>query len=127
LNINDDLGFAQFLGQALVLPAEFLHFLFLRIAFGLGAALVGSQALENGGFPLATPCDQVRGVKAFAALQGSDGAWLCGGGIGLGQDALFVFGREGPALGVGDNLRVRSRRGGRLGRDGFARRCTPVE
>jgi hypothetical protein len=127
LNINDDLGFAQFLGQALVLPAEFLHFLFLRIAFGLGAALVRSQALENAGLPLATPGDQVRGVKAFAAQQGADGAGLSGGGIGLSQDTQFVFRGEGSALGVGDNLRVRSRRGGRLGRDGFTRRCTSVD
>jgi hypothetical protein len=37
---DDDLGFTQLLGQALVLPAEFLHLFFLRIAFGLGAALV---------------------------------------------------------------------------------------
>ena len=125
MNINDDLGFAQFLGQALVLPAEFLHLLFLRIAFGLGAALVRSQALKNAGLPLATPGDQVRGVKAFAALQGTDGAGLSSGGVGLSQDAQFVFGGEGSALGVGDNLRVRSWRGGRLGRDGFTRRCTP--
>lgn len=40
LNINDDRGLAQFLGQALVLPAQFLHLLFLRIALGLGTALV---------------------------------------------------------------------------------------
>ena len=113
MNINDDLGFAQFLGQALVFPAEFLQFLFLGIPFGLGAALVRSQAIENAGLPLATPGDQVRGVKALAALQGADGAGLNGGGVGLSQDAQFVFGGEGSALGVGDNLRVRARRGGR--------------
>jgi hypothetical protein len=62
----------------------------------LGPRLFGGQALENAGLPLATPSDQVRGVKALTALQGADGA--------------------------GDNLRVRSRQGGRLGRDGLARR-----
>jgi hypothetical protein len=67
LNINDHLGFAQFLGQALVLPAEFLDLFLLRTAFGLGAALVWGQALENAGLPLAAPADQVRGVQAFAA------------------------------------------------------------
>src|SRR5579863_3352262 len=36
LDIDDNRGFTQFLGQALVLPAELLHFLFLRIPFGLG-------------------------------------------------------------------------------------------
>jgi hypothetical protein len=124
LNIHDDLGFTQLLGQALVLPAEFLHFLFLRIPFGLGTALVRSQALENAGLPLATPGDQVRGVKTFAALQGPDGAGLSGGGVCLGQDAQFVLGGEGSTLGANDNLRVRPRQGGRLGRDGLARRCT---
>src|SRR5208282_6911548 len=39
LDIDDNSGFTQFLGQALVLPAELLHFLLLRIAFGLRAAL----------------------------------------------------------------------------------------
>jgi hypothetical protein len=43
LNIDDDLGFTQLLGQALVFPAEFLHLLILRIPFGLGAALVWGQ------------------------------------------------------------------------------------
>jgi hypothetical protein len=126
LNLNDNLGFAQFLGQALVLPAEFLDLFLQPTAFRLGAALVRGQALENAGLALATPGDQVRGVQAFAAQKGADGAGVCGGGVGLSQDALFEFGREGPAPGVGDNLRVRSGRGGRLGGDGFARHCTPV-
>jgi len=64
----------------------------------------------------------VRGVEAFAVLQGADGAGLSGGGVGLSQDAQFIFDGEGSALGVGDDLRVQTRRGGRLGRDGFARR-----
>lgn len=84
MNINDDLGLAQLLSQALILPAEFLHFLLLRIPFGLGTALVRGQALENAGLALATPSDQMRGVKAFPALQDPDGAGLRGGGIGLG-------------------------------------------
>ena len=67
LNINDDLGFTQLLGQALVVLAELLVVFFLRVAFGLGAALVRGQALEDAGLPLATPCDQVRGVKIFTA------------------------------------------------------------
>ena len=119
MNINDDGGFAQLLGQVLVLTAEFLQLLILWIAFGLGAAFVGSQALEDAGLPLATPGDQVRGVEAFPAEQGPDGTGLSGGGIGLGQDAQLVFGGEGPTLGAGDNLRVRSGRGGWLGRAGL--------
>jgi hypothetical protein len=124
LNIDDDLGFTQLLGQALVLTAELLHLLFLWIPFGFGAALVRGQALENAGLPLAAPGDQVRGVKALAALQGADGAGLCGSGVRLSQDAQLVFGGERSALGAGDKLRVRSRQGGRLGRDGLARRYT---
>ncbi len=86
LNINDDGGFAQFFGEALVLAAELLHFLFLRIPLGLGPALMRGQALENAGLPLATPSDEVRGVQAFPTLQGADGARLRGGGIGLSQN-----------------------------------------
>ena len=84
-----------------------------------GRACAG-QTLEDAGLPLATPGDQMRGVKIFAAQQGADSAGLCGGGASLGQDALLVLGREGSALGVSDNLRLRSRCGGRLGRDGEA-------
>jgi hypothetical protein len=97
------------LSQSLVVPAQLLHFLGLRIALGLEAALVRGQALENTGLAFATPGDQVRGVKAFTAEQDSDGAGLSGG-IDLSQEAQLVLGGEASALGVGDNLRVRSRR-----------------
>ena len=126
MDINDNRGFTQFLHQALVLPAELLHFLFLRIPFGLGTALVRGQAFENAGLPFATPSDEMGGVKAFTALQGADGARLSGGGIGLSQNAQLVPGGEGSAPGVGDHLRVRARCGGEIGRDGLACRCTPV-
>src|ERR1019366_1047618 len=69
LNIDDNRGFTQLLRQALVLPAELLHFLLLRIAFGLGAALERGQAFENASLPLTTPGGQVRGVKSFATKQ----------------------------------------------------------
>jgi hypothetical protein len=95
LNINDDGGFAQLLVQSLVLSAKLLHLLFHRIPFGLGTASVRGQAFENAGLPLATPSHEMRGVKAFAALQGTDGARVSGGGIGLSQNAQFVLGREG--------------------------------
>ena len=126
MNINDDGGLAQFLGEALVLPTQLLHLVFLRVAFGLGAALVRRQALEHAGLALAPPRDQMGGVEAFAAQQGSDAAWAGRGGIGLSQDGKFVFGGEGSTLGVGDNFRVWTPRDGRLGRDGFARPSTPV-
>jgi hypothetical protein len=83
LDINDDGGLAEFLGQALVIPTELLDLLFLRTSFGLGAALVRGQALEDSGLPLSTPGDEVRGVEALAALQGANGAGLGNGVVGL--------------------------------------------
>src|SRR3982751_1070999 len=124
-NVNDDLGLTQFLGQTLVFTTEFLYFVFLRTAFRLGAALVWGQAPDNAGLPLTTPGDQRRGIKALASQKGANRAGLGSSDISFGQDALFVFGREGAALGVGDDLRIRSWRGRRLGRDGFTCRCTP--
>ena len=107
MDINDDLGLTQLLGQALILATEFLVLFLERTAPGLGAALVRSQALEDAGLALATPSDEVRRVQALAALQGANGAGLGGGGIRFRQDAQFVLGGEGPTLGVGDDLRVR--------------------
>jgi hypothetical protein len=37
LNVNDDLGLAQFFAQAQVFAAQFLVFLGQRVALGLGA------------------------------------------------------------------------------------------
>ena len=85
-----------------------------------------SQALEDARLPLTTPGDQVRRVKALPALQGTNGAGLGGGGIGLRQDAQLVFGSEGPTLGVGDNFWVWLRQRRRRRRDGFACRRTPA-
>ena len=124
LNINDDGGLAQFLGEALVLPTQFLHLFFLRIASGLGAALVRGQALDHAGLPLTPPRDQVGGIEAFTAQQGSDAAGVGRGSISFCQDGQFVVGSEGPTLSGGDHFRVRPRRAGRLGRYGFARPST---
>ncbi len=61
----------------------------------------------------------MRRVQPLAPQQSSDGARLdCG--VGFSQDAPPVIGGEGPASGVGYDLRVWSRRGGRRGRDGEA-------
>jgi hypothetical protein len=59
LDINDDLGLADLLGQALVLTTEFLVLFLERSALRLRAALVRSQTLEDAGLPLTTPGDQV--------------------------------------------------------------------
>src|SRR5207248_9073946 len=100
----------------MVLAAEPLHFLFLRVPLGVGTALMRGQSLENTGLPLATPGDEVRGVKAFAALQGADGTRLSSRGISLSQNPQFVLSGAAAALGIRDHLRVWSRRPGRLGR-----------
>jgi len=94
LDINDDLGLAELLGQALILATEFVIFFLDRTALGLRAALVRGQTFEDAGLPFATPGDEVRRVKALSALQGANGAGLGGGGIGFRQDAQFVFGGE---------------------------------
>src|ERR1035437_5126219 len=90
----------------------------------LGPRLWGVKPLSMPASRSRRQGDQVRGVEAFPAEQGPDGAGLSGGGIGLGQEAQLVFGGEGPTLGAGDNLRVRSGGGGGLGRARLARRCT---
>ncbi len=81
-----------------------------------------SQSLENSGLPFTPPSDQMRGVKTFATLQGTDRTRLSGGGISLSQNPQFVLGigSKGPALCIGDHLWFWSRRAGRLGRDGEA-------
>ena len=47
----------------------------------------------------------------------------CVAASSLGQEAQLVFGGEGAALGIGDDLGTWARR---RGRDGFARRSTAV-
>ena len=114
MNIDDDGGLTQFLGQALVLPAELQVFLFLRVVFGLRTALVRGQSFENACLPLAPPRDQVGGIEGFAAQQGSDGAGVSSGGVGLGQDAKLVLGGKSPTLGGGNNFRIRQSRGAKV-------------
>ena len=103
-------------------PTRFHHP--LRIASGLRAALMRGQTFQHAALAFAPPGDQMRRVQTLAPEQGPDAAGLSGRGIGLLQNALFVFSRERPTLGVGDHLRVRARLGRRLGRDGFARLST---
>ena len=67
------------------------------------------------------------GVEAFTAQQGSNVAGMGRGSISLCQDGQFVLGSEGPTPGDGDDFRVRPRRAGRLGRDGFARPSTAAK
>jgi hypothetical protein len=106
LNIDHDLGFTQFLGEALGLAAQLLVFFSDGIALGLGAALLRRQRLENASFvPLAAPGRQQRRIQAFAAKDRADTAGALGL-VGLGQDALFVFGGEAAALGLRHDLGI---------------------
>ena len=47
---------------------------------------------------LTPPGDQVRGIEAFTAQQGSDAAGVGSGSINLCQDGQFVVGSGGPTL-----------------------------
>ena len=105
LNVNDDLGFAQFLREALVLEAQLLVFLGHRITLGLGAAFAGGQSLQRSGLSLATPGCQQRGIQSFTAQQRSDTAGALGL-VGLGQNTLLVFGAEAAARGLRHDLGI---------------------
>ncbi len=126
LNIDDDPGFTQFLGQALVLPAKSLHLLVLRIAFRLGAALGGVKSLRTPACRSrrqVTKCEECRPSRRSKAPMAP--GWVTAASASARIRCLYSAVKV-PALGVGDNLRVRARRGRRLGRYGFAGRCTPV-
>ena len=53
-------------GEPLVIAAELVEFLLLRIVLGLGPTRLGSERLAHAGFALAAPGGKVRGVNSFA-------------------------------------------------------------
>lgn len=73
LNISDNLGFAQCLGQALILVAECLGLFPKRIASNFGARWCGVSP-SNAGLSLAPPRGQQRRVQPFAPKQRSAAA-----------------------------------------------------
>ena len=68
LNVDDELGAGQPLGQLTVLQFQFADFIEEWIAFGFRAAPAGSQAPVA----LLAPVSEVRRVETLAAEQGSD-------------------------------------------------------
>jgi hypothetical protein len=122
LDIDNNLGFAQLLGEALVILVQFLIFFLDGIALGFRAAFWGSQGLAHAGRPLAPPGRQQRRVQSLAAEQRPDATGAFGP-FGLGEDAFFIVGGEAAALGLGHDFRVGV--GLRFGA-GFAARGTPV-
>ena len=124
MNLDDDFGLAEPLGEALVLAAELLEFRIEGMVLGLGAALAGGEGLEDAGLAFAPPGDEMGGVQALAAQQGADGAGEAGV-VGLLEDAELVFGGEGTAPGFGDDLGIGTGEGPQLG-GGFARRCAAL-
>lgn len=111
MNIDDDFGFAQLFGEALVFAAQLFEFRRKGVVLGFGAALLWGEGLEVGGVAFAAPVGQERGVETFAAEESADSAGTFGL-IGLGEDAEFVFGGEASALGLGDDFGIGVGEGG---------------
>jgi hypothetical protein len=86
LDIDNNLGFAQLLGEALVILVQFLIFFLDGIALGFRAACLGSQGLAHAGRPLAPPGRQQRRVQSLAAEQRPDATGAFGP-VGLREDA----------------------------------------
>jgi hypothetical protein len=104
LNVDDQLRFAELVEQTGVLTAQAFEFLVLRVALRLGAAPLGRQSRDHAGVAFAPPADQMRGIKPFAAQQGSYAARGGLGRFGLGQNAELVLGAKVTALGVGGHF-----------------------
>ena len=116
LDIDDDFGFAQLFGEALIFAAQLFEFCGEGIELGFGAALLWGEGLEVGGVAFAAPVGQQRRVETFAAEEGTDAADTSGL-IGFGKNAEFEFGGEASALGLGDDFGI-GMGGGRRGDGG---------
>ena len=62
--------------------------------------------MADAGGALAPPGGQERGVQVLRGAAARRCRRSFGGGVGFRQDALLVFGGEGPALGFGDDFGV---------------------
>jgi len=98
LNIDDDSGFAQFLGEALILPAEFLHLLCCGLRLDLGRRLCGSKR-SNAGLSLPTPPTPALSIAQVSRLK-LKWAFAYAGGRANGQPTI-----------VGDRVYVSSESG----------------
>jgi len=88
LNVNDDLGLAQFFLQPLILPPQLLVLRAKRIVFRLRPAFMGERCFY-GGFPFSSPSCQGRGIDPFTTQQFTDIARPCCG-ICFGKNLLLI-------------------------------------
>src|SRR5438034_11353807 len=72
LDVDNDLGFAQLLGQVVVCTLQLLVLFGKRTSLGLRSTLPRLEPLPNAGISFAPPLDQDRGVQTFAAQQRTD-------------------------------------------------------
>ena len=117
LDIDDDVGLAQLLVEARILPLQLLHFVCQGMALGLGPAFLRSQGLPNPLNSFSSPIGQQRGVQTFATEKRADAAADGGSRLRFAQDAHFVFRGVATPLGSGHDFGVRMRGG----RQGFGR------
>jgi hypothetical protein len=91
LNLDDQLGIIQLLGQADIGGLQLVDLLYQWADNHFGAALLGCEGIELSLFALPPPSAQVRRVQAFTAQQGTYCAGILSG-IGLVEDGQLILG-----------------------------------
>ena len=105
LNIDDDIGLAQILGELLDIAAQLLILFGDGIARGLGPAPPRRQRLKRPRFLLFAPGRHERRIQTVAAKQRADTAGAFGS-LDLGQNALLELKGEMATLGLRHNLGI---------------------
>ena len=106
LNVDNDLCFAQFFPEVLILALQLLVLVVERAALGLGAAFLWRQRQQDSRGAFVSPRRQMGRVQAFPSEQGANAAKFIFDLIGLGQDALLVLACENAPLRFGDDLGI---------------------
>ena len=112
MNIDDDIGLAQILGELLDIATQLLILFGERIAGRLGPALPRRQSLKSAGFLFFAPGRHQRRIQTMAAKQRADTAGAFGL-LDLGQNALLELGGEMATLGLRHDFGIGA--GGREG------------
>ncbi len=105
MDVDDDFGSAQPLGQPLVFAQEPLHFLGRGVGLRFRSAGSRRKTLGNACASFLPPLAEMRRVEAFPAQERTDAA-TAGGGVSLGQNLPFVGSREAAAFGARSHLGV---------------------
>jgi hypothetical protein len=113
LNVDDDVGFFQFLLQTLILASQLFVFSGQRITLRARTSLLRKRFVNCGVAFLAPPV-QRRGINSFAPQHGADAA-VPGSALDVLQNPLLVFRAELAPLRLGRHLRIR--------RTGYERNC----